>query len=165
MQRTFRMAALLAAGALSAGNALAQVDIDGAWVRGTVPAQTSSGAFMTLHAHEAAKLVGVSSPVAKSVELHEMKMENNVMRMRGVSTLDLPKMQDVEMKPGGYHIMLVGLTRQLKAGETVPLTLKFQMQDKKIVETKINAEVRALNGGAAAGHSAHPAGHDHKHKH
>src|SRR5262249_7552782 len=134
--------------------AMAQVDVSDAWVRGTVPAQTASGAFMTLHAHEAARLVGVSTPVA-TAELHEMKMEDNVMRMRQVQTLDLPKMQDVQLKPGGYHVMLMGLKQQLKAGDTVPITLKIE-QNGKLTEQVVKAEVRDVTASAqSGGHGQH----------
>ena len=158
MQAKFRAATLAASFAmLASGAALAQVDVSNAWVRGTVPTQTASGAFMVLHAHENAKLVGVSSPVA-AAELHEMKMEGNVMRMRQVQSLDLPKMQDVELKPGGYHVMLMDLKGQLKKGDTVPITLRIE-QGGKVIEQKVNAEVRDMTASAASagGHS------DHKH--
>ena len=156
MPYTFHIAArrtlnlvTLATVAMLSGHALAQVDISGAWVRGTVPAQTATGAFMNLQAHEATALVGASSPVAKTVEVHEMKMEGDVMRMRALPALDLPAMQPVELKPGGYHIMLMGLKQPLKAGDKVPLTLTFRI-GQKTVEQRVDAEVRALN--APAGH-------------
>ncbi|TMS57017.1 copper chaperone PCu(A)C [Imbroritus primus] len=158
MKRSFRLAACLAAGIMLSGHAFAQVDVSGAWVRGTVPAQTASGAFMTLHAHEAATLVNATSPVARKVEVHEMKMDGNVMRMRAVQTLDLPAMQAVELKPGGYHIMLMGLAQPLKAGDKVPLTLTFRI-GQKTMEKRVDAEVRALN--ATAGGADKPAGHHH----
>ncbi|SDC38391.1 hypothetical protein SAMN05216345_10265 [Cupriavidus sp. YR651] len=165
MQANFRAAraativTLALGGLLGSAHAMAQVDVSNAWVRGTVPAQTASGAFMTLHAHDTAKLVGVSSPVA-TAELHEMKMENNVMRMRQVPSLDLPKMQNVELKPGGYHVMLMGLKSQLKAGDTVPITLKIE-QNGKVIEQQVKAEVRDLTAAApAAASGAHG---DHKH--
>lgn len=156
MQAKFRAAraasivTLGLAGLLASAQAMAQVDVSDAWVRGTVPAQTASGAFMTIHAHEAAKLVGVSSPVA-TAELHEMKMDtNNVMRMRQVPSLDLPKMQDVQLKPGGYHVMLMGLKQQLKAGDSVPITLKFE-QGGKVIEQTVKAEVRDVTASAQSG--------------
>ncbi len=162
MQAKFRaaraasIATLALASLLASAQAMAQVDVSDAWVRGTVPAQTASGAFMTLHAHQDAKLVGVSSPVG-TAELHEMKMENNVMRMRQIPSLDLPKMQDVQLKPGGYHVMLMGLKQQLKAGDTVPITLKFE-QNGKVIEQQVNAQVRDMTASAQGG------GHgDHKH--
>ncbi|WER46190.1 copper chaperone PCu(A)C [Cupriavidus sp. WKF15] len=156
MQAKFRAATLAASFALLAsGTALAQVDVSNAWVRGTVPTQTASGAFMVLHAHENAKLIGVSSPVG-AAELHEMKMEGNVMRMRQVQSLDLPKMQDVELKPGGYHVMLTDLKGQLKKGDTVPITLKIE-QGGKVIEQKVNAEVRDMAASTASqsGHGDH----------
>lgn len=145
------------------GAALAQVDVSNAWVRGTVPTQTATGAFMTLHAHEGGKLLGVSTPVG-TAEIHEMKMENNVMRMRQVPSIDLPKMQDVELKPGSYHVMLMGLKAPLKKGDTVPLTLKIE-QGGKVTEQKVTAEVRDLTGPApaAGGHGDHGDHGDHKH--
>lgn len=147
------------AGLLASAHAMAQVDVSDAWVRGTVPAQTASGAFMTLHAHDNARLVGVSSPVA-TAELHEMKMDNNVMRMRQIPALDLPKMQDVQLKPGGYHVMLMGLKQQLKAGDTVPITLKIE-QNGKVTEQTVKAEVRDVTATAqSGGHAGHM---DHKH--
>ncbi|SOZ98609.1 conserved hypothetical protein, DUF461; putative TRANSMEMBRANE PROTEIN [Cupriavidus taiwanensis] len=162
MQAKLRPATLAASFALAAtlasGAALAQVDVSNAWVRGTVPTQTASGAFMVLHAHQDAKLVGVSSPLA-AAELHEMKMEGNVMRMRQVKSLDLPKMQNVELKPGGYHVMLMDLKAQLKPGDTVPITLKIE-QGGKVVEQKVTAEVRSMVPAAAGGHAGHG---DHKH--
>jgi hypothetical protein len=164
MQAKFRSATLAAtffavAGALASGAAWAQVDVSNAWVRGTVPTQTASGAFMVLHAHQNAKLVGVSSPVA-AAELHEMKMEGNVMRMRQVKSLDLPRMQNVELKPGGYHVMLTDLKGQLKAGDTVPITLKIE-QGGKVIEQQVTAEVRDMVPAAASGgHAGHA---DHKH--
>ncbi|MDF3835203.1 copper chaperone PCu(A)C [Cupriavidus basilensis] len=149
-------AALFAA--LCSTAALAQVDVSNAWARGTVPAQTATGVFMTLHAHTPAKLVGVSTPAAATAEVHEMKMDGNVMRMRALGALDLPAMQDVELKPGGYHVMLMGLKAPLKKGDKVALTLKFE-QGGKMVEQKVDAEVRDL-GAAAPAAVAHG---DHKH--
>lgn len=143
--------------ALFSTAAFAQVDISNAWARGTVPAQTATGVFMTLHAHTPARLLGVSSPVAATAEVHEMKMEDNVMRMRALDALPLPAMKDVELKPGGYHVMLLGLKKPLQAGESVPLTLRIE-QGGKVTEQAVNAQVRALTA-PAAGHGAK--GHQH----
>ncbi|WP_042883829.1 copper chaperone PCu(A)C [Cupriavidus necator] len=163
MQAKIRAATLAAsfaalAATLASGAALAQVDVSNAWVRGTVPTQAASGAFMVLHAHENAKLVGVSSPVG-TAELHEMKMEGNVMRMRQIKSLDLPKMKDVELKPGGYHVMLMDLKSQLKKGDTVPITLKIE-QGGKVTEQKVTAEVRDMVPAAAGASGSHG---EHKH--
>lgn len=154
---------LLATFALCTGMANAQpaVAIDDAWVRATVPAQQATGAFMRLTSPANAKLVGAKSPAAKVVEVHEMAMQNDVMKMRQIPALDLPAGTPVELKPGGYHIMLMGLTHQLNAGDKVPVTLMFEDAAKKQSDVTVQAEVRALNTPAA------PAG-DHggmKHQH
>lgn len=151
-------ACLAVSAALFSPLALAQVTVSNAWARGTVPAQTASGVFMTLHAHAAARLVGVATPAAATAELHEMKMENNVMRMRAVDGIELPAMKDVELKPGGYHVMLSGLKAPLKAGEVVPVTLTIEQGGKR-TEQVVKAEVRDLTamgpGTAGGGHHKH----------
>ncbi|MFT0736016.1 copper chaperone PCu(A)C [Ralstonia wenshanensis] len=139
--------AMLCAGLLASAAAFAQVTVQDAWVRGTVPGQTSSGAFMTLQSADGAKVVGVSTPVAGSAEIHEMKMEGDVMRMRAMPSLDLPKGQTVQLKPGGYHVMLMNLKQPLVKDTTVPLTLKVELADKRVVEQKVEARVRDLTAG------------------
>ncbi|WP_024973859.1 copper chaperone PCu(A)C [Ralstonia pickettii] len=139
--------AVLTAGLLASAAAFAQVTVQDAWVRGTVPGQTSSGAFMTLQSADGAKVVGVTTPVAGTAEIHEMKMEGNVMRMRAVPSLELPKGQTVQLKPGGYHVMLMDLKQPLAKDATVPLTLKVELADKRVVEQKVEARVRDLTAG------------------
>ena len=109
--------------AAQAPAAAAPVTVEGAWVRPTVPGQKGTGAFMRITAKEGMKLVGAASPAAGVTEVHEMKMEGNVMRMRAITALDLPAGQTVELKPGGYHIMLIDLTKPLTAGTTFDVTL------------------------------------------
>ena len=121
-----------------------EVTIKEPWVRGTVQGQRATGAFMQLTAKESASLVAVESPVAGSVEIHEMKMENDVMKMRPIAKLDLPAGRAVEMKPGGYHVMLMDLKQPLKKGEAVPIRLRFEDRDKKVRTIEIKAEVRDL---------------------
>ena len=122
----------------------ADLEVKSAWVRGTVPAQMMSGAFMDITSRQDATLVGVSTPVAEDAEVHEMRLEGGVMKMRAAPRLALPAGKTVSLKPGGYHIMLMGLKRQLKAGETVPLTLKIEGAKKKVETLTIDAEVRDL---------------------
>ena len=154
--------AVLAAGLLAGTAALAQVTVQDPWVRGTVPGQTSSGAFMTLQSAEGAKVVGVSTPVAGTAEIHEMKMEGNVMRMRALPSLDLPKGQAVQLKPGGYHVMLMDVKQPLVKDTTVPLTLRIELADKRIVEQKVDAKVRDLTAGnMPAKHHDHGGEHQH----
>jgi periplasmic copper chaperone A len=133
------------------------VKVEDAWVRGTVPSQKATGAFMRLTSPTDARLVSASSPVAGVVEIHEMAMENNVMKMRQIPGLALPAGQATELKPGGYHIMLMALKDQVKGGETVPLTLTFEDASKKTFTQDVNVPVKAL--GAAQG--SMPMKHDH----
>jgi hypothetical protein len=137
--------ALAAAG----GAAQAQVTVSDAWVRGTVQGQTATGAFMKLRSADGAAVVGAASPVAGLVEIHEMAMENNVMKMRAVTRIDVPPGRTVELKPGGYHVMLMDLRQPLKKGETVPIRLKVLSKSGQTQEIEVKAEVRELAAGAA----------------
>jgi copper(I)-binding protein len=131
------------AGSLAAFAAFAQVEVADAWVRATVPGQTTTGAFMELVAASDARLVGVSSPVAKVAEIHEMKMDRGVMTMRALARLDLPAGKPVALTPGGYHMMLMGLAKPLKEGETVPITLVVEDKAGRH-ELHTSARVRGL---------------------
>lgn len=114
---------------LVSGAAWAQtagVAVEGAWVRATVPSQKGTGAFMSLTAQEAMTLVGVSSPVAGVAEVHEMKMEGDIMTMRVLPLLELPTGKKITLKPGGYHIMLMDLKAPLALNSTVPVILLFK---------------------------------------
>ncbi len=138
--------------------ALAQnVEVKDAWARSTVQGQKATGAFMKLTARDGAKLLGGSSPVAGVVEVHEMKMEGNVMTMRAVSGgLELPAGKAVELKPGGYHVMLMDLKAPLAKDTTFPLTLVFK--DAKGVETRTELKVPVSTmppGPAMMDHSQH----------
>jgi copper(I)-binding protein len=93
------------------------------------------------------------------VEVHEMAMEGNVMKMRQIQALDLPAGKTVELKPGGYHVMLMGLTQAIPAGSKLPLALVFEDKAGKRKTVEISAEVRAIN--AAAGKPAEAAEHQH----
>ena len=124
-----------------------EVTIKEPWVRGTVRGQKATGAFMQLTATESASLVAVESPVAGSVQIHEVKMENDVMKMRAIPKLDLPAGKSVELKPGGYHMMLMDLKQPLKKGEAVPIRLRFEAKDKTFKTIEIKAQVRELGAG------------------
>ncbi|TAK86255.1 MAG: copper chaperone PCu(A)C [Aquabacterium sp.] len=144
-----RLSLLLSAMALAAP-AWAQVSVDDAWARATVPQQKSSGAYLRITAARAAALVEVRTPVAGSAEIHEMSMVGDVMRMRAIDRLPLPAGRAVALEPGGYHVMLLDLKRQLKAGEVVPLTLVIEDQDKKRQSVEVQASVRPASGNAPA---------------
>ncbi|WP_312553923.1 copper chaperone PCu(A)C [Massilia sp.] len=155
--------ALLAAGLFSTG-ALAQVTVTDPWVRATVPAAKSAGAFMQLKSASATRLVGVSTPVAGRAEIHEMAMENNTMRMRAVDGIDLPAGQPVNLASGGYHLMFFDLKRQLKEGETVPVTLVVQDAAKKRSSVTVEAQVKPLTYVAPAA-QGHGSGHGQHQRH
>ena len=126
------------------------IKVEGAWARATVLGQKGTGAFMNITAKEGTRLVGVSSPAAGVAEVHEMKMENDVMKMRALPGLDLPAGQTVQLKPGGYHVMLLDLKAPLAKDSTVPVTLRFK--DAKGVESKLDLvlPVGIVAPGAAA---------------
>ena len=143
----------------AAGAAHAQVTVGDPWVRATVAQQKATGMFAQVTSAQGGKLVAASSPVAAVVEIHEMAMENNVMKMRAVPGLELPAGKAVDLKPGGYHVMLMGLKQQVKEGEVVPVTLVVEGKDGKRESVEVKAPVRAL-AAQAAGHS-HGGGHRH----
>jgi hypothetical protein len=130
--------------ALFAAAAQAQTTVKDPWVRGTVANQKATGMFAQLTSAGGGKLVAVSSPLAGIVEIHEMAMDGNVMKMRAVPVLDLPAGKTVELKPGGYHVMLIDLKKELKAGDTVPLTLVVEGADKKRETIEVKAVVKPL---------------------
>jgi hypothetical protein len=130
--------------ALVATQAAAEVTVTEAWVRGTVASQKATGVFMKLRSTEDAKLVAAASPAATVVEVHEMAMKDNVMTMRAVDELALPAGRTVELKPGGYHVMLIDLLKPLAAGEKVPVTLTVVGKDGKKSSVEVKAEVRAV---------------------
>ncbi|MCX7663158.1 MAG: copper chaperone PCu(A)C [Tepidimonas fonticaldi] len=153
-----------AAGALLALTAAAwaqTVKIDEPWVRGTVAQQKATGAFMRLTAPEPMRLVAGESPVAGVVEIHEMAMDGDVMRMRAIPGLALPAGRPVELKPGGYHVMLMDLKRPIAGGETVPLTLVFENAAGQRVRQEVQAKVMALGAQPGAMGAGPQGGHRH----
>jgi copper(I)-binding protein len=159
MQKHIIVVAMLAG--LCAAPVAAQISVKDPWVRATVPQQKATGAFMQIESKADTRLVEASSPAAGVVEIHEMKMENNVMKMRAVNGIDVPAGKAVDLKPGGYHVMLMDLKQQAKEGDTVPVTLVFEGKDKKREKVEVKAPVRPLAGGTAKKDA-----HDHgAHKH
>jgi periplasmic copper chaperone A len=147
---------LLIAALILAGAAHAQVTVQDPWVRGTVAQQRASGLFAVITSAAGGKLVAGSSPVAGVVEIHEMKMEGSTMKMRALTDgLPLPAGQAVSLQPGGYHVMLLDLKQQLKAGDTVPVTLVVEGADGQRQNVEVEAPVRPLGsamGGGMGGH-------------
>jgi len=142
---------LLLSGALMlAGVAVAHADVtvSDAWIRGTVPGQRATGAFMQLRSSGDASLVAVATPAAKAAEIHSMVQDNGVMKMRAVAALPLPAGKTVEMGPSGYHVMLLDIAKPMKEGEIVPVTLTFSDASGHTTTQQVQATVRALNAGA-----------------
>ena len=119
----------------------AEVVVTGAWVRATVVSQKATGAFMKLVSDNDVTLVSARSDIAGTVEVHEMKMENDVMRMRAVDGLKLPANQLVELKSGGYHLMMMDLKKQLKLGTEAQITLVFKNAKGDSETTYVHAPV------------------------
>lgn len=152
-----RAASLVLASMLLAAPVLAQsLQVEHAWARATVPGQQSSGAFMVLTASEDSALVSANSPVTGVTEVHEMKMDGDVMKMRAIDELPLPAGEAVELAPSGYHIMLMDLKQTLEEGSEIPLTLQVRGADGKTTDVALQVPVRPLQSGA---------GHDHDHDH
>ena len=144
---------LLAALLLALPLAHAQVKVNDPWVRGTVAQQRGTGMFVQLTSAQPARLVAASSPAAGVVEIHEMTMQGDVMRMRAIPSLELPAGKTVELKPGGLHLMLIDLKQPLEPGKTVPVTLVVETGGKREnVELQVPVRTLAGNPKSASGH-------------
>lgn len=136
------------------------IDVQGAWARATVDGQTATGVYMTLLAPEGAALVGAASAAAGVAQIHKMTMEGSVMNMQAIERLALPAGQAVELKPGGYHLMLMDLKQTLKASTTVDVTLHFETADGKHVRLPVSVPVLRI---APSPDKAHHPMHMHAH--
>ena len=150
MKTTHRCAFAVAL-ALTQWAAHAQTTVKEPWVRGTVPQQKATGMFAQITSASGGKLISASSPVAGVVEIHEMRMEGDVMRMRAIPGLNLPAGKAVDLRPGGYHVMLIDLKQALRAGDNVPVTLVIEGVDGKRETVEVSAPVRALGSEKADG--------------
>ena len=159
MKLSKHVLALAFSAAYAVGAYAQNVTVTEAWARATVPGQKATGAFMKITAKNNTKLIAVSSPVAGVAEIHEMKMDKDVMKMAALPNgLELPAGKAVELKPGGYHVMLMDLKAPLAKDSAVPLTLT--LQDAKGVKSTL--ELKVLVGMQAP----NMPGHDHStHKH
>jgi len=157
MNSISRIFCLLFAMVLTGGVQAQTVEVKNPWARATVQGQKATGAFMQITAPAATTLIGVSTPLAGVAEIHEMKMDGDVMRMRPLPKgLELPAGKAVQLKPGGYHLMLMDLKLPLQKDTTIPLTLT--LRDSKGVQSTQELRVPVL--------SAAPAGQaEHQHKH
>ena len=122
------------------------------YARATVAGQPSGGAYLSIENKGKSndKLIAVASPAAKTTEIHTMSMDGNVMKMREVGSIEIKPAEKIAMQPGnGYHIMLIGLSQQLKAGDKIPLTLTFEKAGK--LDVTLNVEDKSANNGDKAG--------------
>jgi copper(I)-binding protein len=140
-------ACLLVAGAAAAQTG--QVELKDAWARATPGKAENGAAYLTIVSPGADRLVSLSTPVAKKAELHTMTTEGGVMKMRPLDGLDVPADQPVTLKPGGAHIMLMGLNQPLQAGQSFPLTLSFE----KAGQREVTVAVEKLGAMGPGGHA------------
>jgi copper(I)-binding protein len=129
-----------AAGLMIASGALAQtgqLEVSDAWARATPGKAENGAAYLTIRSPTADRLVSASSPAAKKAELHTMEMAGMVMKMRPLAGLDIPAGRPVTLKPGGEHIMLMGLNTPLREGQSFPLTLTFEKAGTREVSVAI----------------------------
>ena len=143
----------------AAFTAHAQVEVSDAWVRATGQGQKATGVFMNLTAQKATRLVGVKTDLTASAEVHEMKMEKDVMKMQAVKALDLPAGQTVALKPGSHHVMLMDLKAPVAEDSQVVLTLLFE----DAAGVKTQKEVKAVAKKMAMGGKDKPQHGEHKH--
>ena len=148
-----------ALGLCAAFTAHAQVEVSDAWVRATGQGQKATGVFMNLTAQKATRLVGVKADLTGSAEVHEMKMEKDVMKMQSVKALDLPAGQTVALKPGSYHVMLMDLKAPVAEDSQVVLTLLFE----DAAGVKTQKEVKAVAKKMGMGGKDKPQHGEHKH--
>jgi copper(I)-binding protein len=150
--------------ACAAGPVVAQVtSVKDPWVRTTAPRQKSTSAYMEITAGRAGRLLSAESPVAGLVEIHEMRMEKDVMRMRALPALDLPAGRSVLLEPGGLHIMLMDLKVQIKEGDKVPITLVIEQRNGNRETVTLTASARTPQASSSSQGAAHGHGKSHSH--
>jgi periplasmic copper chaperone A len=124
-------------------SAFAEVTISDVWVRTTAPGQKVAGAYLQIISSEDAKITGGASPISEALELHEMSMKGDVMKMRSLDSIELPAGKQISLKPGGLHIMLMGIKSQIKDGDTVPIELIITAKDGKHKALPLMAQAKA----------------------
>lgn len=149
---SWALAALLSIGVAEAHDyRIANLEIITPWARATAPTAPSGGGFVVIKntGASADRLVSARSPAAGAVQIHEMKMDGNVMRMRELEKgVEIPAGATVSLAPGGLHLMMMGLKEPLKQGSSVPLTLVFE----KAGSIDVDLAVEALGAAAPSEH-------------
>lgn len=148
---TLILASAVSLSAFAQDAKVGNINVNHPWARATPGAVKNSAAFMIFDNKGAAdKLIGVTGDIAREIQIHSMVTEAGVMKMREIKSLDIPANGKAELKPGGFHVMLIGLKDGLKEGEKFPLKLKFEKAGE--VTVQVTAEK--------------PGAHDHaEHKH
>ena len=118
------------------------------WAKTTVPGGSVSAAYMHIKSAKPLRLLKVESPAAAAAEIHNMKMKDGVMEMRAVDAIDIPVNKMVELKPGGYHIMLIKVAKPIVKGDSVPLKLTFESADKKTFVVDVVAKGQEKDSGS-----------------
>ena len=138
-------ASLVASNGISFAQSKGDLEIEKPWARATAPGASVGGGYLVIRNKGAAgdRLLGVTSPASARVEMHEMAMEKDVMRMREVKGVDVPAKKSVEFRPGGFHLMLMELKAPLRQGDKVQVTLRFE----KAGEVKTELVVEDLASG------------------
>jgi periplasmic copper chaperone A len=146
------LVALAIASAASHAQSKGDVRIENPWARATVPGAAVGGGYLVIRNNRAApdRLVAATSPASARVEIHEMAMEKDIMRMREVKSVEVPAKSAVEFKPGGFHLMLVELKAPLRKGDKVPVLLRFEKAGE--IKVELSVEARDAQG-------AHPVKH------
>ena len=121
------------------------------WIKTTIPGGSVSAAYMRIQSPVALKLLKVEGSIAGDIQIHDMKMNDGVMEMKALDSVDIPAGQMVELKPGGKHVMLMQLAKPIHKGDKVPLKLVFESADKKKITVHVDATARE-NAGKAKAH-------------
>lgn len=125
--------------ACEVNNRVAVID---SWARASVPGQSVGAAYMTFISADDSTFVRAETPIASSVEIHSMTMDNGVMKMRMLPELPLKAGKEEKLAPGGFHLMLFDLKKQLKAGEQLELKLTFRDASGKITQQTLRLPIK-----------------------
>ena len=144
--------------------AIARIQVGNAWARATPGRSTESVVYLQIKNAGAApdRLLAVSTPIAAAATLHQSVMEKGIMKMRALDAVAVPPRQTVELKPNGNHVMLTGLARPLKQGDSFPLTLKFESAGQIAVNVRVEragAMSMSAGSGGKMDHGTMPMGH------
>jgi periplasmic copper chaperone A len=145
VHRDLAAVALAVAGLLFSANAIAQdIAVRNVWARATAPGQNTASIYLEIVSNADAALVGVTSPLAKSAQMHTMRTEGGVMKMRAVQRIELPARKSVMLAPGGLHIMLEGIGRPLREKDKIPIELVIEGAGGGKSAVKTEADVRPI---------------------